>query len=104
MSLFALSQLRMHSFYGTYLHLTQCVHLQRREHKCALSDMIDNRTPLCALCVYPFKGFFKPNKENYADRKEISFVFEWHKVCFHVALGIAELRKQGASLDGLQHA
>lgn len=54
--------------------------------------------------MYPFKGFFKPNKENYADRKEISFVFEWNKVCFHVALGIAELRKQGASLDGLQHA
>lgn len=49
----------MHSFYGTYLHLTQCVHLQRREHKCELSDMIDNRTPLWAFVCVSIQGLFQ---------------------------------------------
>ena len=46
------------------------------------------------MCAYPLKGYFRSNKENYADRKTPSLCWTGEKFCLHIAMGIAELRKR----------
>lgn len=57
----------------------------------APGSTLDNKIPLC-VCFHS-RAASDPTKENYADRKDLSFALDWHKVCFHLAMWIAESRK-----------
>lgn len=63
--------------------------------------MIDNRIPLC-VCIH-WKAISDPTKtRNCADRKEISIVLEWSKVCLHEPQEL--LSTEEASIRSQKHA